>query len=106
MLNDEDFEHLLDPEYILNDEEIIRLAQQIQIPLSTDAKSFTANEFILERENDKTTRLISLNENDQEKVFENQCKLCQVFCRVDGILISIPFSYLDEHRRLIRNMGI
>ena len=101
---------MLDPEYVLSDEEIIRLAQKIQIPFppseATTCSHF--NEFIFESENASIVRLISINAYDMEKIFAKNCKYAHLFSDIAGIIICLPFSYYDEHfeKKFRENAGI
>lgn len=97
VLNDEDVEHLLDPQYLLNDDEITRLAQKVRLPLSSsDSNSSTIEEFIFEHErSDK--RFIFLGADDAEKMFAHNCKFVQFLRDISGIIICLPHSYYDEH---------
>ena len=101
MLNDEDVEHLLDPQYLLNDDEITRLAQKVRLPLSSsDSNSSTIEEFMFEHKryeflSDK--RFIFLGADDAEKMFAHNCKFVQFLRDISGIIICLPHSYYDEH---------
>ena len=97
VLNDEDVEHLLDPQYLLNDDEITRLAQKVRLPLSSsDSNSSTIEEFIFEHKR-SDTRFIFIGADDAEKMFAHNCKFGQFLRDISGIIICLPHSYYDEH---------